>query len=118
MVHKVKGVVARSKGAPGHPGDHPGAGSRSGRGPRGHPHLRRLPYRPALPQGGINDDFPFLLGHEAAGVVSRSAPDVTEVAPGDFVVLNWRAVCGSAAPAPRASPVLLQHPQRHPEDDA
>src|SRR5882757_360652 len=45
-------------------------------------------------EGGINDDFPFLLGHEAAGVVEAVGPGVTEVAPGDFVVLNWRAVCG------------------------
>lgn len=45
-------------------------------------------------EGGINDDFPFLLGHEAAGVVESVGPDVTGVAPGDFVVLNWRAVCG------------------------
>ncbi len=46
-------------------------------------------------EGGINDEFPFLLGHEAAGVVESVGPEVTEVAPGDFVVLNWRAVCGS-----------------------
>jgi S-(hydroxymethyl)mycothiol dehydrogenase len=45
-------------------------------------------------EGGINDDFPFLLGHEAAGVVEAVGPDVTAVAPGDFVILNWRAVCG------------------------
>jgi S-(hydroxymethyl)mycothiol dehydrogenase len=45
-------------------------------------------------EGGISDDFPFLLGHEAAGVVEAVGPDVTEVVPGDFVVLNWRAVCG------------------------
>ena len=45
-------------------------------------------------EGAINDDFPFLLGHEAAGIVEAVGPDVTEVAPGDFVVLNWRAVCG------------------------
>lgn len=45
-------------------------------------------------EGGINDEFPFLLGHEAAGVVEAVGPDVTSVAPGDFVVLNWRAVCG------------------------
>ncbi|WP_121257324.1 S-(hydroxymethyl)mycothiol dehydrogenase [Nocardioides ferulae] len=45
-------------------------------------------------EGGINDEFPFLLGHEAAGVVEAVGPDVTGVAPGDFVVLNWRAVCG------------------------
>src|SRR3954449_10556211 len=45
-------------------------------------------------EGGINDDFPFLLGHEAAGVVEAVGPDVTGVAPGDFVILNWRAGCG------------------------
>jgi S-(hydroxymethyl)mycothiol dehydrogenase len=45
-------------------------------------------------EGGISDDFPFLLGHEAAGTVEAVGPDVTGVAPGDFVVLNWRAVCG------------------------
>ena len=45
-------------------------------------------------EGGINDEFPFLLGHEAAGIVESVGPDVTSVAPGDFVVLNWRAVCG------------------------
>lgn len=45
-------------------------------------------------QGGINDEFPFLLGHEAAGVVESVGQGVTDVAPGDFVILNWRAVCG------------------------
>ena len=45
-------------------------------------------------EGGISDDYPFLLGHEAAGIVEAVGPDVTGVAPGDFVVLNWRAVCG------------------------
>jgi S-(hydroxymethyl)mycothiol dehydrogenase len=45
-------------------------------------------------EGAINDAFPFLLGHEAAGVVEAVGPDVTEVEAGDFVVLNWRAVCG------------------------
>ncbi|GAA3648988.1 S-(hydroxymethyl)mycothiol dehydrogenase [Nocardioides ginsengisoli] len=45
-------------------------------------------------EGGINDQFPFLLGHEAAGVVELIGDDVTNVRIGDFVVLNWRAVCG------------------------
>jgi S-(hydroxymethyl)mycothiol dehydrogenase len=45
-------------------------------------------------EGGIGDDYPYLLGHEAAGIVESVGPDVTGVAPGDFVVLNWRAVCG------------------------
>ncbi len=46
-------------------------------------------------EGGINDDFPFLLGHEAAGIVEAVGDDVTSVAPGDYVILNWRAVCGN-----------------------
>lgn len=45
-------------------------------------------------EGGINDEYPFLLGHEAAGTVEAVGPGVTSVAPGDFVILNWRAVCG------------------------
>ncbi len=45
-------------------------------------------------EGGISNDFPFFLGHEAAGVVEEVGPGVTEVAAGDFVILNWRAVCG------------------------
>ena len=45
-------------------------------------------------EGAINDDFPFLLGHEAAGVVETVGPDVANVVPGDYVVLAWRAPCG------------------------
>jgi S-(hydroxymethyl)mycothiol dehydrogenase len=55
-------------------------------------------------QGGINDAFPFLLGHEAAGVVEAVGPDVTSVQPGDFVVLNWRAVCGRCRACRRGRP--------------
>ncbi|MDX3041411.1 S-(hydroxymethyl)mycothiol dehydrogenase [Streptomyces caniscabiei] len=55
-------------------------------------------------QGGINDDFPFLLGHEAAGVVESVGAGVTDVAPGDFVILNWRAVCGSCRACRRGRP--------------
>ncbi|HXW38492.1 MAG TPA: S-(hydroxymethyl)mycothiol dehydrogenase [Acidimicrobiales bacterium] len=54
--------------------------------------------------GGITDDFPFLLGHEAAGRVESVGPDVTAVAPGDFVVLNWRAVCGQCRACARGRP--------------
>ncbi|MFH8632755.1 S-(hydroxymethyl)mycothiol dehydrogenase [Streptomyces lydicus] len=55
-------------------------------------------------QGGINDEFPFLLGHEASGVVESVGAGVTEVAPGDFVVLNWRAVCGQCRACRRGRP--------------
>ena len=55
-------------------------------------------------EGGINDEFPFLLGHEAAGVVETVGPGVTSVEPGDFVVLNWRAVCGECRACRRGRP--------------
>ncbi len=55
-------------------------------------------------EGGINDEFPFLLGHEAAGVVEAVGSDVTSVAPGDFVILNWRAVCGDCRACNRGEP--------------
>jgi S-(hydroxymethyl)mycothiol dehydrogenase len=55
-------------------------------------------------EGGINDEFPFLLGHEAAGVVEAVGDGVTDLAPGDFVILNWRAVCGSCRSCLRGRP--------------
>jgi S-(hydroxymethyl)mycothiol dehydrogenase len=55
-------------------------------------------------EGAINDEFPFLLGHEAAGIVEQVGPDVTSVAPGDFVILNWRAVCGQCRSCRRGRP--------------
>ena len=55
-------------------------------------------------EGGINDDFPFLLGHEAAGIVEAVGEGVTDVAPGDFVILNWRAVCGNCRACRRGEP--------------
>ena len=55
-------------------------------------------------EGGIGDEFPYLLGHEAAGIVEAVGPGVTSVAPGDFVVLNWRAVCGECRACRRGRP--------------
>ena len=55
-------------------------------------------------EGGINDEFPFLLGHEAAGKVESVGEGVTEVAAGDFVILNWRAVCGQCRACLRGRP--------------
>ncbi|MGW5636032.1 S-(hydroxymethyl)mycothiol dehydrogenase [Streptomyces sp. NPDC003832] len=55
-------------------------------------------------QGGISQDYPFLLGHEAAGEVESVGEGVTDVAPGDFVVLNWRAVCGQCRACLRGRP--------------
>ena len=55
-------------------------------------------------EGGINDEFPFLLGHEAAGIVESVGEGVTDVAPGDFVILNWRAVDGTCRACRRGEP--------------
>ena len=55
-------------------------------------------------EGGINDEFPFFLGHEAAGVVEEVGAGVTDVSPGDFVILNWRAVCGQCRSCLRGKP--------------
>ncbi len=57
-------------------------------------------------EGGINDEFPFLLGHEAAGIVETVGEDVTDIEPGDFVVLNWRAVCGQCRACKRGDQQL------------
>ncbi|MEZ5085372.1 MAG: S-(hydroxymethyl)mycothiol dehydrogenase [Tessaracoccus sp.] len=55
-------------------------------------------------QGGINDEFPFLLGHEATGRVAAVGDGVTEVAVGDRVILNWRAVCGQCRACAKGEP--------------
>ena len=54
--------------------------------------------------GGINDEYPFLLGHEAAGTVEAVGQGVTAVEPGDFVILTWRAVCGQCRACNRGRP--------------
>src|SRR5204862_5852050 len=50
------------------------------------------------------DEFPFLLGHEAAGLVESVGEGVESVQPGDYVVLNWRAVCGKCRACKRGRP--------------
>ncbi|MFG2093402.1 S-(hydroxymethyl)mycothiol dehydrogenase [Streptomyces sp. NPDC048612] len=54
--------------------------------------------------GAISDEFPFLLGHEAAGVIEAVGPGVTGLAPGDYVVLAWRAPCGLCRSCRRGRP--------------
>ncbi|KAB3520888.1 S-(hydroxymethyl)mycothiol dehydrogenase [Corynebacterium sp. zg254] len=58
----------------------------------------------AYRDGGISDNYPFLLGHEAAGIVEEVGEQVTHVEPGDFVVLNWRAVCGECRACKKGEP--------------
>ncbi|SDN66239.1 S-(hydroxymethyl)mycothiol dehydrogenase [Allokutzneria albata] len=55
-------------------------------------------------EGGINDEFPFLLGHEAAGLVEAVGPGVTDLEPGDHVVIAWRAPCGGCRSCRRGRP--------------
>jgi S-(hydroxymethyl)mycothiol dehydrogenase len=103
-MQKVKGVVARGKGEPVSLETvlvpDPGPGEALVRVSACGVCHTDLHYR----EGGINDDFPFLLGHEAAGVVESVGDGVTDVAPGDFVVLNWRAVCGDCRACNRGEP--------------
>jgi S-(hydroxymethyl)mycothiol dehydrogenase len=104
MPQTVTGVIARSKGAPVELVDivvpDPGPGEVVVDVQACGVCHTDLHYR----EGGINDDFPFLLGHEAAGVVETVGEGVTDVAPGDFVILNWRAVCGSCRACLRGRP--------------
>jgi S-(hydroxymethyl)mycothiol dehydrogenase len=104
MAHEVRGVVARSKGAPVSVETiivpDPGPGEALVKVQACGVCHTDLHYR----EGGINDEFPFLLGHEAAGIVEAVGDGVTEVAPGDFVVLNWRAVCGQCRACLRGRP--------------
>lgn len=104
MSQTVKGVISRSKGAPTEIVDVviPDPGARDvvvAIKACGVCHTD-LAYK----QGGINDEYPFLLGHEAAGVVESIGSDVTHVEVGDFVVLNWRAVCGQCRACKRGRP--------------
>jgi S-(hydroxymethyl)mycothiol dehydrogenase len=104
MTHEVRGVVAPAKGAkvevttilvP-----DPGPGEALVRVQACGVCHTDLHYR----EGGIGNDYPYLLGHEAAGVVEAVGDDVTHVAPGDFVILNWRAVCGECRACRRGRP--------------
>ena len=54
--------------------------------------------------GGVGQDFPYLLGHESAGIVEAVGEDVTDIAPGDLVILNWRAVCGECRACRKGQP--------------
>jgi S-(hydroxymethyl)mycothiol dehydrogenase len=103
-MHQVQGVVSRAKGEPvsietiNVPD--PGPGEALVKVQTCGVCHTDLHYR----EGGINDDFPFLLGHEAAGAVEAVGDDVSSVAPGDFVILNWRAVCGNCRACNRGEP--------------
>ena len=94
MTQTVQGVIAREKGAPVEVVDilipEPGPNDVVVKVQATGVCHTDLAYR----DGDIADEFPVLLGHETAGIVDTVGEDVTHVKPGDFVVLNWRAVCG------------------------
>jgi S-(hydroxymethyl)mycothiol dehydrogenase len=104
MAHEVRGVVAMSKGAPVTTETvlvpDPGAGEALVRVRACGVCHTDLHYR----EGGIGDDYPYLLGHEAAGVVEAVGAGVTTLAAGDFVILNWRAICGTCRSCRRGRP--------------
>ena len=104
MAHQVNGVVAAAKGGPVKlvpilvPD--PGPGEALVRVKACGVCHTDLHYR----EGAINDDFPFLLGHEASGTVESVGDGVTNVAPGDFVIIAWRAPCGTCRSCLRGVP--------------
>jgi S-(hydroxymethyl)mycothiol dehydrogenase len=104
MAHEVKGVIARSKGAPVELTTvvvpDPGPGEALVRVQACGVCHTDLHYR----EGGIGEDFPYLLGHEAAGVVEAVGDGVAGLEAGDFVILNWRAVCGQCRACRRGRP--------------
>lgn len=106
MSQEVRGIIARAKGEPVSMETivipDPGPGEAVVRIQACGVCHTDLHYR----EGGINDEFPFLLGHEAAGIVESIGDGVTHVEVGDYVVLNWRAVCGECRACKRGEPHL------------
>ncbi|MGE0783370.1 S-(hydroxymethyl)mycothiol dehydrogenase [Mycolicibacterium sp.] len=106
MSQTVRGVISRFKGAPVEVTDivipDPGPGEVVVKIIACGVCHTDLTYR----EGGINDDYPFLLGHEASGTVEAIGDGVVNVEPGDFVILNWRAVCGQCRACKRGRPHL------------
>jgi S-(hydroxymethyl)mycothiol dehydrogenase len=104
MAHRVRGVIVRSKDAPATVEmvtvPEPGPGEALVDILTCGVCHTDLHYK----QGGISDDYPFLLGHEATGRVSAVGEGVHNVAVGDRVVLNWRAVCGSCRACAKGQP--------------
>lgn len=106
MSQTVRGVIPRSKGAPVEVADivipDPGPGEVVVKVIACGVCHTDMTYR----DGGINGEYPFLLGHEASGTVEAIGAGVVNVEPGDFVILNWRAVCGQCRACKRGRPHL------------
>lgn len=104
MPHEVQGVIAVGKGEPVRLEaiivPDPGSGEVLVRVQASGVCHTDLHYR----EGSITNDFPFLLGHEAAGTIEVVGDGVTNVEAGDFVILAWRAPCGSCRSCLRGRP--------------
>lgn len=104
MPQQVNGVIARAKGAPTElvtiTIPDPGPGEAVVKISACGVCHTDLHYR----EGGIGDDYPYLLGHEAAGIVESVGEGVRDLEPGDYVILNWRAVCGTCRACRRGRP--------------
>jgi S-(hydroxymethyl)mycothiol dehydrogenase len=104
MPQKVQGVIARRQGAPVElvtiTVPDPGPGEAVVRILACGVCHTDVHYR----EGGIGDDFPYLLGHEAAGIVEAVGQGAGDLEPGDYVILNWRAVCGKCRACLRGRP--------------
>src|ERR1700744_2239051 len=104
MAISVQGVVARGKGEPVQLTEvlvpEPGQGEALVRVQACGVCHTDLHYK----MGGIGDDYPYLLGHEAAGIVAAVGGDDTDVGPGGLVTLSWGAVCGQCRACKRGRP--------------
>lgn len=94
MTIQAQGVVVRQAGEPGRVEDmivdDPGPGEVLVRIQASGVCHTDLMYR----DGDVGDDFPYLLGHEGAGIVEAVGPGVQQPQVGDYVILAWRAPCG------------------------
>ena len=104
MPHQVRGIIAGAKGATVKLQDilvpDPGPGEALIRVKACGVCHTDLHYR----EGAINNEFPFLLGHEASGTVESVGDGVNNVAPGDFIIIAWRSPCGACRSCLRGRP--------------
>ena len=69
--------------------------------------LRGLPYRPDLPRGWHQRQLPVPARPRSLRHRRGIGEGVTNVEAGDFVILNWRAVCGQCRACKRGRPHLV-----------
>jgi len=62
----------------------------------------------SIARGGLPCALPAVPGHEGAGVVTEVGDDVTSVAPGDHVILNWTPSCGACFFCAKHEPWLCE----------